>query len=341
MTVRDIAKLAGVSPATVSRYFTGTENVSDETSGKIREIIDRLGYKPPQKVKKESGVIGVLMAHMRYGFYSEVMREMIEQIPRYSFNVVFIPTIDRPKFAYKQIIKKLELDGLIFMEEDINSEILELVAELGLKTVVCGGAALDCSATAVHVNDLAAAYEGTKYLIALGHEKIVFLSDYPHSISSGFQRLTGSRKAMEENGLYFDEDCVKYGEVTYEVGYRATQELITSGAEFTAIFAFSDEMATGAIAALFDRNLRVPEDVSVLGFDDLSLAAKIRPGLTTVHQPIADFVKSTLDSFVRSDNGVSHAAITLPHRIQERGSCRRLVPGETSVIQAKVKCNPL
>lgn len=127
--------------------------------------------------------------------------------------------------------------------------------------------------------------------------------------------------AMTEQGLRFGEPYVRYGDLYYENGYRFANEIATGGLRFSAIFAFSDEMARGAIDALQDLGLRVPQDVSVMGFDDLPLAAQTRPRLTTIHQPIDEFVQCTVDMFFNEDFSMRSREIVMPHRIVERDSC--------------------
>lgn len=324
MTVREIAKLAGVSPATVSRYLTGMEKVSRDASEKICNVMETAGCQVTMRMKNTNGMVGVLVPNLECNFYSNVLREMIEQISDYDFQLVFIPNSQNRKKDVKSLLRKLKLCGLIFLEEDIEEDILKLAQELQLKTVICGAAAIGSQGAMVHINDLAAAYEGTRYLIGLGHKRIAFLADYPYSISVGFQRLAGCRKAMEEAGLEFDEKLVRCGDVFYDVGYRFTQELVKSGAEFTAVFAFSDEMAIGAMGALYDNGIRVPKDVSVLGFDDLPIASRIRPALTSIHQPIKAIVKNTLDIFSNKGSNMANTAITLPYTICERETCCRV-----------------
>ena len=135
----------------------------------------------------------------------------------------------------------------------------------------------------IHINDLSAAYEGAKYLLELRHEKILILSDYPKSISSGFQRITGCKRAYEEFGVPFEAEFAKYGELTYENGYWLTAQALQKGLAFSAVFAFSDEAAMGAISALYENGLRVPEHISVLGFDGIRMSERITPKLTLLH----------------------------------------------------------
>ena len=213
--------------------------------------------------------------------------------------------------------------GVIYFEEEIDSGILQYLQSCGLRTVMCGGVALDHQSDRVHVNDIAAAYEGTNYLLDLGHREILFLSDDEQKIGAGFQRITGSRKAMEERGLEFPESLVLRGGVTFEAGYQAMATALREKKQFTAVFAFSDELAVGVMAALYDAGLRVPEDISVLGYDDLTIATRIRPALTTIHQPIDVFIEKSLELFRQPPKSI-HSEILLPHSIVERQSCRRI-----------------
>jgi DNA-binding LacI/PurR family transcriptional regulator len=324
VTIREIAKQVGVSPATVSRYLTGAEKVSRSVSEKIYSVMEAANCQIIRRTKSANGLVGVLVPNLEVGYYSDVLREIIEQIPGYGFQTVFIPTTENSKQSFKSLLRELKLSGLIFLEENIEEDILKIAQELRLKTVICGAASIGSQATMVHINDLAAAYEGTKYLIGLGHKRIAFFSDYPHAISVGFQRMVGCRKAMEEAGLDFNEKLIKCGNVIYEVGYQFTLDLIRDGADFTAIFAFSDEMAIGTINALYDSGLRVPDDISILGFDDLPIARRNRPALTTIHQPLHEIVKNTLDVFANPESSMANTAITLPYTVCERATCRRI-----------------
>ena len=157
-------------------------------------------------------------------------------------------------------------------------------------------------------------------MLSLQHEEILFLSDYAKSISSGFQRITGCKRAFEEYGLEFDENRVKFGDLTYESGCRMTAQAIREGISFTAAFAFSDEAALGVISTLSEAGLRVPEDVSVMGFDGLSLSRQVTPKLTTITQPINDMIEHTLNTF-QSQKREENIEITLPYRLEYGETC--------------------
>ena len=129
-------------------------------------------------------------------------------------------------------------------------------------------------------------------------------------------------KAMEEFGLPIVEDLFAHGKITYEMGYRLTKKVLDKQVDFSAIFAFSDEMAMGAIRALQESGIQVPEDVSVLGFDDISFSEKYNPPLTTIHQPIQEFVTQSLNFFLEKEERNKNVDIIFPFRIIERSSCQ-------------------
>lgn len=322
-TARDVAKKAGVSLATVSRYFSGGKVVSTELARKIEDAADQLGYKHKGRRHRNCGVIAVLIPEFPLEFFSEVMREIVDQMPRYDYRVVFIPIFEG-KDDYKQYFNEMNIEGVIYLDENISEDILNYIASKNIRTVMCGGATLDRRLGMVHINDLAAGYEGTRYLLGLGHEKLLFLSDRNRSISSVFQRLTGAKRAMEEKNIPFDESSmVLFGSVTYDMGYRLAKQAVESGREFTAIFAFSDEMAVGAMAALKACGVDVPKDVSVLGFDDITAAGRAVPPLTTIHQPIRQFVTKSLNMFLNLYGEEENMDITLPFDIVQRNTCQK------------------
>ncbi len=319
LTVRDIAKVAGVSPATVSRYFSGSDIVSKDTARKIENASKELGYTPKFKKCKDNGVIAVLIPNLQLGFYGEVLKELIEEIPKYNYRIVFIPTIPDSEH-YKIFFKEMNIIGVIYFDEFIDRDIINYISSKKIKTVMFAGGSFDSRSEMVHINDIAAAYEGTKYLISLGHEKIIILSDFLKNIGSSFQRFTGCKRALDEIGVD-ENEMLGFGPVTYETGYRLTKQFLEKKTDFTAIFAFSDEMAMGGISALHDFGLKVPEDVSVLGFDDIALASRFIPRLTTIHQPIKEFVTKTLEAFQDLDNANDKVEITLPYKIVKRDTC--------------------
>jgi len=324
LTIREIARKADVSPATVSRYLNGAGNISQEKALKISQVIEQVDSEDMPRIRGANRIVGVIITDMRLQFFCDAQREIIEQIRRYNFQTVFISATGNDKFNYLDTIRSLNLSGLILLDEEISPELMQVIEQCDLKVVICGGVNYEHGhrVTCVHINDISAGYEGTKYLINKGHKSIAFLSDFPHLISCGFQRLAGAKKALEEAGLPFNERLWRCGEITDDMGYKLIKEILLEGIPFTAVSAFSDQMAFGVINALYDEGISVPRDVSVFGFDDLSIAERMRPRLTTVHQPLKKIVSSTLDIFAEKVISEDNTEINIPFSIVERESCR-------------------
>ena len=279
ITVRKIAEEAGVSPASVSRYINGSEDVSSEIASKVESALFSLGGSPVVRRPRKQ-IILILLTHLRFDFYGRTLAELLEQEPQSEYTFMLLRYNPQSPETVRNFVSRMHPVGVIYFEEEIDSGILQYLQSCGLRTVMCGGVALDHQSDRVHVNDIAAAYEGTNYLLDLGHREILFL-------------------------------------------YQAMATALREKKQFTAAFAFSDELAVGVMAALYDAGLRVPEDISVLGYDDLTIATRIRPALTTIHQPIDVFIEKSLELFRQPPKSI-HSEILLPHSIVERQSCRRL-----------------
>ena len=324
-TIRDVAKLAQVSPATVSRYFSGSTVVGSELSKRIEEAAGQLGYVPIRTVKRDHGTILVLLPQVLLGYFSEVLKEIFRQMPRYKCKIVILP-ITPGDDSYKTFFKELYIRGVIYLDEDINPDTLRYIRAKNVKVVMLGGAAYESRCDSVHINDMSAAYEAMKYLLSLGHREVLILADCTRSISSGAQRLLGCQQALKGQNIPFDEkEMVEYVELTYEGGYQAMQRALKKGKKFTAVFAYSDECAIGALSALAEHGLRVPEDISVMGFDGIDVSGRVDPKLTTIYQPIDKMVEWTLNTLcnLEEKKQMEDIEYTLPYKLLKRGTCKR------------------
>lgn len=335
ITRRMIADKAGVSPATVSRYYNGTADLGEDTVKKIKEALLELGSEEVQQNTPKK-IIMILLTQLHIPFYQRAVDELLG-LENSSYTFVLFHYSPRSPETVKNFVSKVKPSGVIYFEEEIDETILGFLQGRGIRTVMFGGIVPDYRADMIRVNDIAAAYEGTRYLLGLGHTEILFLSDEVYKIGAGFQRLTGSQRAIEERGLRLNREMVSFSEVTFEAGYQAVSEALKQKKRFTAVFAFSDELAVGAMAALIDEGIRVPEEVSVLGYDDLDIAVKVRPALTTIHQPMDGFVQKVLELFEQPLTEMK-VEILLPYKIIERNSCgRRPAARETAWNRAEQK----
>lgn len=325
MTIRDIAHIAGVSATTVSRVLSGNAPVNAETRQRVEQAMAQHGYKPkpaPQKQKK-SGTIGVLLPTINQSFFRSVLVELDRQMAGKGAIPLILPLNPKNEAECLRYLSHAPLDGVLMLEEGTSSAVFELLEKRKIPIVMCGVMSLSNNVSAVHVDDLAASYDGASYLLRMGHRHIGFISESSRAISSGFQRIIGSKKALEDHGITVqDKQFYALGD-TYRHGYKGTTQLLAKMPELSAIFAFSDESAVGVMDALQEKGLRVPQDISVLGFDDVDTGVGTPPLLTSVHQPIGDIVSNALRLLaeMRQTRTKKISSIILPHKIVERKTC--------------------
>lgn len=329
MTIREFAKMCDVSPATASRFFSGRGSISEPVRLRIEQVARKTGYAPPASFRgrrKTSPVIAVILPHFRQCFFNDMIEQLRVHAERMSKRLIILPIDENNPQNTISLIAATEPMGVILLHESIEFPLADALSRRNLPVIVCGALAAGRRFSAVHIDDMMAAYDGTNYLIDLGHRKIGFLSDASRTISFGFQRLTGCRKAMEDAHLQFDENSVQPGGMTFEDGYSGIAELLDRCPDLTAVFAFSDDLAAGAITRLHEMGKRVPEDISIMGFDDNSMARRFSPPLTTVHQPIDQIAKKTLERLASMQGAHDVSSLTLACEISERASCRAIAP---------------
>ena len=324
VNIREIARRCGVAPATVSRAISGKAPVRAETRAKIEAAIQETGYQTRQEtLRQETGhtkTIGVFVPLLNHAFFQRILDQLHTLLESRGDYMVILPERGPETVAH---IKRMNLDGIILLNEEISNTTIKQLQQMHISVVVCGALSLSRLCPAVHVDDLAAAYDGTNYLLELGHRRIGFICDSPRSISSGFQRITGSRKAMEDHGLALPDDYIFTRDSSYAAGYQGASELLRRHPDLTAIFAHSDASAIGAMAALADAGHSVPGDVSVLGFDDTNLGEEFRPRLTCVAQPMRDIAARSLELLyvgMEQPGWEIPPTITLPHSLTVRDS---------------------
>jgi LacI family transcriptional regulator len=177
----------------------------------------------------------------------------------------------------------------------------------------------------VKVDDYQAAYDATLYLISKGHSKIAMISGNPSDAIAGAPRAEGYREALEASGILFDSRYLTFGDFLYESGSIAMETLLEQAPDVTAVFAASDEMAIGALSTVIKNGLSVPEDISIMGYDDLGMAKMIIPPLTTVRQPLYDIGKIAVEKLIQMiETGETVDSKIVDHTIVERQTVRSL-----------------
>lgn len=291
-TVYDVARLAGVSPSTVSRFLNRTTFVSSDKSDNIERAISTLGYKPNfdmrQSLNRRSRTIGVLIQHPDSPYTSRILNDMEKYLIEQGYSLVIASGHWRNKLEVHALeyLLKSNVDGIIVVTGNLGTDkILETAKSVPVVTV--GYDVEGDNVRSLNLDNILGGYIATLHLLQQGHVNIAHIKGLATQPDSG-ARLLGYKKALQEADIKPSSKLIKQGDFSSEMGYEKTLELLDSKVHFSAIFAANDQTAYGAIKALTDRGLTVPDDVSVIGFDDLPTSKYFTPGLTTLRQPIEE-----------------------------------------------------
>ena len=328
VTIYDVAREAGVSMATVSRVVNNNPNVKPQTRKKVLEAIERLGYRPNAVARglasKKTTTVGVVIPDISNAIFAEVARGIEDIANMYHYNIILCNADKRKEKEIRVVNTLLEkqVDGLLFMGGSITEDHLEAFRTSTVPIVLCSTADETGTMPSVDIDHEQAAFDAVSRLISEGHRKIAMISGSLQDPTTGYARFQGYRKALEKAGLPFREDYVRAGNYRYESGMEATRYFLQLPERPTAIFAANDEMAIGAIHAIQDAGLRVPEDISVIAIDNIRLAEMVRPELTTVAQPMYDIgavAMRLLTKLMRKEQ-VDALQVVLPHELIVRRS---------------------
>ncbi|MGB9678422.1 MAG: LacI family DNA-binding transcriptional regulator [Thermoanaerobacteraceae bacterium] len=291
-TIRDVALKAGVSVATVSRVINNSPSVSKHARENVLNAIKELNYYPNllgrNLRRSKTSMILALMPNVSNPFYARIVKGIEDIGHKNGYSVMICNTesdINREKI-YLELLKNRLADGVIFMAPVMNKDELTAIGE-SYPVVECCEYIEGAGVSYVSIDNFAAAYKAVKHLITLGHKRIGMISADNNFVST-IQREAGYKKAIEDAGNVFDEGLIKKGDYSFKSGLRISKQFLSLADRPTAIFAISDIMAIGAIRAIKEEGLKVPEDFAVVGFDDISFASMYDPMLTTISQPKYD-----------------------------------------------------
>lgn len=313
ITIQDIADRARVSISTVSRVLNRTAPVAEETRERVLSIIAELGYKPNLFAQGLAGgqsrTLGVLTQLIGSPFYDVILRGILKGIEGSGYSPLFA---DGGWDAKKDLIAlnmfmQRQVDGLILLNGHASDEYLvELAREIPM--IIIGRDISGLQEQCIPFDDFEAAQKATQYLVELGHRRIAHITGLKHH-QDAIERCDGYFRALKGAGIVPDPDLIIEGDFTEPSGMMAIEMLLMRGHIFSAIFAANDQMAYGARLALYRRGLRVPEDVSIVGFDDQSPSAYMVPPLTTIRRPPLEIGEVAGQALVSLIQGKS---VTLP-----------------------------
>lgn len=308
VTIHDVARLAGVSPMTVSRVINGEKNVRDSTRLSVMSAVRELNYAPNPAARSLAGSenfrIGLLYSNPSNSYLSEFLVGALDEASRKTAQIM-LEKCDVSSAAQVATVRKLILggaDGVVLPpplgeSEPVLNELRE--EAIPVVSVACGRAG--SKTMCVRIDDTAAAMEMTNSLLALGHRRIGFVRGHPNQTASA-EREKGYVKALQEAGIALDASLSVQGYFSYRSGLEAAEQLFAQNPKSppTAIFASNDDMAAAAVSVAHRRGLDVPGNVSIVGFDDTAIATTVWPELTTIHQPVAAMAEIALDLVVRA-----------------------------------------
>ena len=290
VTLEMVARAAGVSPSTVSRILNGTAVVSDDKKLAVDEAIARLSFVPNPMARGLAGgrtlSIGVVTQSIDSPFYGGALRGIEDELSRAGYSPLFVSGQWNAAHETRCIetLRARRVDGIIVLTGRLSDTTLAAYAQ-SLPMVVTGRSLQAPGLYALGFDNFEGGRLATHHLLSLGHRRIAFIAGDPRHPDAK-ERLRGYRAALEAAGQTFEPKLVMPGQYTEDSGRMAVERLFDSREPFTAIFAANDQMAFGAMLALHRRRMRVPDDVSLVGFDDLASAMYTMPPLSTVHHPI-------------------------------------------------------
>jgi len=306
VTIKDVAREAKVSVATVSRVLNGSGPVSDETMRRIREVAGRIRYVPHSGARSlitsRTDTLGVLLPDLYGEFFSEIIRGMDDTAQKNGFHLL-ISRAYADRHGIETAIRAMRgrVDGVVAMSPDLDAESLLNLPSTIPVVLLCSvprGNEID----SLTIQNCRGAREMVSHLISLGHRRIAIIKGSARNYDAA-ERLRGYRLALRDAGISRDPSLERDGNFTEAAGYAAVQELLALEDRPTAIFAANDSMAIGALSALRESGVSVPDEVAVAGFDDIPLARYMDPPLSSVHVPICELGARAVDLLL---HGIEH-----------------------------------
>ncbi|MHB1521279.1 MAG: LacI family DNA-binding transcriptional regulator [Ferrimicrobium sp.] len=294
-TIHDVARLAGVSTASVSRALSGRGHVSGAIRDRVRQAADELGYKPHivarSLVERRTWLLGIIVPDISNPFFPDLVRAIQVRAERGGYGTLLSQVIGDTSFTHQlELLGAGRVDGIITVGLSVgqlNSSDLSGPMPSVPGSVVLVSLDRDSAlpgSTLIAVDHASSARMAVGHLVTLGHRNILYI-DGPSGLDLSVKRRLGYEGVMRAANGISDDRMIVQGDLSEASGYRAIGQALADGVAFSAVFAANDLMAIGAMSALRNAGFGVPEDVSVVGFDDITIAAYVSPGLTTIHQP--------------------------------------------------------
>ncbi len=311
VTLKDIARMAGVSVNTVSRALNGKPDVNAQTRQKVLKVAKELGYVPNRSAlslkKRKTHIVGVIIEDNANPFWAEVLKGVEFAAKKKGYHVILVNTSRNYEEEVEGIRMLLErrVDGLLIAPNQQRYDDLNELRRLGVPFVIMGRHVKEFEGVVpmVYSDEREGGYFATKHLVERGCKRIAFVGAQPYNTASQ-ERYEGYVMALKEYGVEVNDNLVKTGGIEIDGGYKSVMELLKEGVKFDGVFAYNDLMAFGVLKALKEANIDVPKDVKIIGYDDIPYSALITPSLTTMRMKKATIGKLSLELLLKSENTV-------------------------------------
>ena len=289
-TIREVARRAGVAPITVSRVINHSGYVSDSTRARVEKAIAELKYVPNALAQglrfNKTDVIALVLSDVTNPFWTTVARGTEDAANEENYSVVLCNTDEdvEKQERYIQLLLRRQVDGFLLVPASNATDTIRFIQQQRVPLVILDRQLTGVSVDIVRADSEGGAYDLTRHLIELGHRRIAILSG-PETTSTSTQRVAGYQRALEDAHLNVDPALISYGRFYQDSGHERTVHLLALSPPPTAIFAANNFIAIGVMKALYGSGLRIPQDISVVGFDDLPPGLLVQPFLTVAAQP--------------------------------------------------------
>lgn len=330
VTIRDVARLAGVSVATVSRVLNASAPVRETTRARVLEVAKQLRFSPNTAARtlsrQRAGALGVILPDLYGEFFSELLRGIDQEAQRANHSLL-VSSSHHDSRGIGAAVRAMRgrVDGLMVMAPDVEAPLLADVLPHGVPTVLLNGPSVDAEAHEITVDNFGGARAMTRHLLTNGHRRIGFIAGAARNHEAS-ERERGHHAALREAGIAIDPALEVRGDFSEDGGWRGARELLTRARRPSVIFAANDAMAVGALSALREAGITVPDEVAVAGFDDIPVARFLNPPLTTVRVGIAALGERAASLLLtalaeRSPPGAAPRRAVLPAELVIRDSC--------------------
>lgn len=330
-TIKDVAKAAGVSTATVSRVINNIGGYSKEVEERVLTVIKEVGYHKNENaislVKNTSKIIGIVMPNVGTSFYMDIIKGIEDTARKKGYSII-LTHAGIGKRQLKEglnIMTEKRVAGMIIVSTFLKDEDINIIQTLNIPVLLISSKSDDSQIPYIKVDDYSASYAAVEYLINMGHRKIAFVGGSSTDPIAGIPRVNGYKDALLDYNIELDEELMEFGFFIFESGKLGMKSLLEKKVSITAVFCVSDETALGVISTCYANGIKVPEDLSVIGYDNSAISSMATPALTTIAQPFYDMGSLGCENLIDAIlTGKKIDSQIVPFKIVERQTVKKL-----------------